>query len=80
MNIQRWIARRQPNWTRLALLLGRIEKKGLSSLNASEIREFGSLYRSVSGDLARAKTYQVGSILIQDLQAFLCALCGFSRK
>jgi len=68
MNIQRWIARRQPNWTRLALLLGRIEKKGLSSLNASEIREFGSLYRSVSGDLARAKTYQVGSIVIQDLQ------------
>lgn len=68
MNIQRWIARRQPNWTRLALLLERIEKKGLSSLNASEIREFGSLYRSVSGDLARAKTYQVGSLVIQDLQ------------
>lgn len=68
MNIQRWIARREPNWKRLDILLRQVEKKGLKSLQASEITELASLYRSVSADLARARTNQVGAILIQDLQ------------
>jgi uncharacterized membrane protein SpoIIM required for sporulation len=69
MNIQRWIARREPNWQRFIELLQQVEKRGLKSLPASEIREFASLYRSVSADLARAKTNQVGSTLIQNLQS-----------
>lgn len=68
MNIQRWIARREPNWKRLEVLLEQVEKKGLKSLPAKEIGELASLYRSVSADLARAKTHQVGNGLIQDLQ------------
>ncbi|HEY9651443.1 MAG TPA: stage II sporulation protein M [Coleofasciculaceae cyanobacterium] len=68
MNIQRWIARREPNWKRLDILLRQVETKGLKSLHASEITELASLYRSVSADLARARTNQVGAILIQDLQ------------
>jgi uncharacterized membrane protein SpoIIM required for sporulation len=68
MNIQRWIARREANWLRLEVLLKQVEKKGLKSLPASEIRELASLYRSVSADLARARTQQVGNILIQNLQ------------
>lgn len=68
MNIQRWIARREPNWKRLDSLLGRVEKKGLKSLQASEIKDLASLYRSVSADLARARTHQVGNTLVQDLQ------------
>lgn len=68
MNIQRWIARRESNWKRLEALLQKVEKKGLKSLNAEEIRELASLYRSVSADLARAKTHQVGHILVQNLQ------------
>lgn len=68
MNIKRWIARREPNWQRLDTLLTQVEKKGLKSLKASEIRELASLYRSVSADLARARTHQVGTILLQDLQ------------
>ncbi len=68
MNIQRWIARREPNWKRLDELLRQVEKKGLKSLRASEIRELASLYRSVSADLARARTNQVGNTLVQDLQ------------
>ena len=68
MNIQRWIARREPNWKRLDTLLKQVEKKGLKSLHASEIRELASLYRSVSADLARARTNQVGNTLVQDLQ------------
>ncbi len=68
MNIKRWIARREPNWQRLDALLRQVEKKGLKSLKASEIRELASLYRSVSADLARARTNQVGNILVQNLQ------------
>ncbi|HEY9611658.1 stage II sporulation protein M [Allocoleopsis sp.] len=68
MNIKRWIARREPNWQRLDALLRQVEKKGLKSLKAAEIRELASLYRSVSADLARARTNQVGIMLVQDLQ------------
>jgi uncharacterized membrane protein SpoIIM required for sporulation len=68
MNIQRWIARREPNWKRLDALLKQVEKKGLKSLQASEIRELASLYRSISADLARARTNNVGNTLVQDLQ------------
>jgi uncharacterized membrane protein SpoIIM required for sporulation len=68
MNIQRWIARREPNWKRLETLLAQVEKRGLKSLNASEIQELASLYRSVSADLARAKTHQVGQTLVHNLQ------------
>ena len=68
MNIQRWIGRREANWRRLGVILGKIDIKGLKSLNSLEIRELASLYRSVSADLARAKTHNLGEILQQDLQ------------
>ncbi|GFZ94052.1 stage II sporulation protein M [Okeania sp. KiyG1] len=68
MNINRWIKRREKNWQYLDSLLRQVEKKGLKSLPAAQIREMASLYRSVSADLARAKTHQVGNILEQDLQ------------
>lgn len=68
MNIQRWIARREPNWKRLDALLIQVEKKGLKSLRSDEIRELASLYRSVAADLARARTQQVG-IIVQNLQS-----------
>ncbi|QKQ76902.1 stage II sporulation protein M [Nostoc sp. TCL240-02] len=69
MNIQRWIARREPNWQRLDALLKQIEKRGLKSLRSAEIRELASLYRSVAADLARARTQQIGNTLIQSLQS-----------
>lgn len=68
MNIQRWIARREVNWKRLETLLNRVEKKGIKSLQALEIREMASLYRSVCADLARARTNQVGETIVRDLQ------------
>ncbi|MEC4803731.1 MAG: stage II sporulation protein M [Jaaginema sp. PMC 1079.18] len=68
MNIKRWIARREVNWQRLENLLRQLEKRGLKSLKAAQIKELASLYRSVSADLARARTHQVGHSLIQDLQ------------
>jgi uncharacterized membrane protein SpoIIM required for sporulation len=69
MNIQRWIARKEPNWKELDTLLTKVEKKGLRSLKAAEIRGMASLYRAVSADLARARTNQVGNTLIQSLQS-----------
>ncbi|MBW4569566.1 MAG: stage II sporulation protein M [Tolypothrix carrinoi HA7290-LM1] len=68
MNIQRWISRREPNWQRLDALLRRVEKKGIKSLQATEIRELASLYRSVAADLARAQTHKIGNTLTQSLQ------------
>ena len=68
MNIQRWIGRREANWKRLDALLKQVEKKGLKSLRGEEIKELASLYRSVSADLARSRTHQVGNTLIQQLQ------------
>ena len=69
MNIQRWIARREPNWKRLDALLRRAEKTGLKSLRSDEIGELASLYRSVAADLARARTQQVGNLLVENLQS-----------
>ncbi|MGK7944104.1 MAG: stage II sporulation protein M, partial [Microcystaceae cyanobacterium] len=68
MNVKRWIARREPYWKRLSNLLHKVEKQGLKKLTATEINELASLYRSVSADLARAKTHDLGSVLIKDLQ------------
>ena len=68
MNVQRWIARREPNWKRLDGLLQQAEKEGIKTLSASQIENLASLYRSVSADLARARTNKVGNIIVQDLQ------------
>jgi uncharacterized membrane protein SpoIIM required for sporulation len=68
MNIQRWIARREHSWRQLDELLNRAEKKGLATLNTADVKTLASLYRSVSADLARARTHQAGEALIQDLQ------------
>ena len=69
MDVQRWIARRETQWQKLESLLKHLETKGLKSLKADEIALLASLYRSVSADLARAKTNQLGEAVIQHLQA-----------
>lgn len=68
MNIQRWIGRREKSWRHLDQLLRQVEKKGIHSLPSRDVRRFASLYRSVSADLARAKSHNVGNAVIQDLQ------------
>lgn len=68
MNIQRWIARKEINWKTLEMLLQKVEKKGLKFLSAEEIKQLSSLYRAVSGDFARAKTYNLGKTLTLNLQ------------
>ncbi len=68
MNIQRWVARRRASWQELEQLLQQAEKRGVRSLSAVEIRRMASLYRSVSGDLTRARTQGLGSRMIHELQ------------
>ncbi|MBI4782044.1 MAG: stage II sporulation protein M [Oscillatoriophycideae cyanobacterium NC_groundwater_1537_Pr4_S-0.65um_50_18] len=68
MNIQRWVARREQTWKQLEKLLNQVEKFGIKSLKAKEIQTLASLYRSTSADLARARTQQVGNLLIENLQ------------
>ncbi|PSB24166.1 stage II sporulation protein M [Stenomitos frigidus] len=77
MNIQRWLARRQPSWRDLDTLLKKAEKQGLKALDANEIRQLASLYRSVSADLARARTNQAGELITQELQSL--ATRGYSQ-
>ncbi|MEM6752573.1 MAG: stage II sporulation protein M, partial [Cyanobacteria bacterium P01_C01_bin.38] len=67
MNIQRWIARRKPNWQRLDSLLRRVERKGWKSLEANEVGELASLYRCVVADLARARTQNLSNALVENL-------------
>jgi uncharacterized membrane protein SpoIIM required for sporulation len=69
MNIQRWIARREQSWKQLEALLKQVERRGLRSLQASEIQTLASLYRSVAADLARARTHQVGDLIVRNLQS-----------
>ncbi len=69
MNIQRWIARREPSWQQLDALLRQAETHGLADLDTDNIKALASLYRSVSADLARARTQQMGETLVQDLQS-----------
>lgn len=68
MNVKRWIARREPSWKALEQLLTQAEQKGLRSLKAAEVKQLTSLYRSVSADLARAQTREIGQQLTQELQ------------
>jgi uncharacterized membrane protein SpoIIM required for sporulation len=76
MNIKRWIARREVAWRRLEDLIARSERGGLGSLSVAEVKEFASLYRSTTADLARARTHQVGQVLTQNLQTLIVRSYG----
>jgi uncharacterized membrane protein SpoIIM required for sporulation len=66
-----WIAKRRPHWDRLAFLLTRSDREGLSGLSRTELQEMALLYRQVAADLSvlrrdeTARTYsdQVNQLL-----------------
>ncbi len=68
MNLQRWINRKEPLWKALEALLQKVDRSGLKSLSATEVRSLSSLYRTVCADLARARTHQLGQTLTYNLQ------------
>jgi uncharacterized membrane protein SpoIIM required for sporulation len=55
MNRDWFVARRRERWQRLDDLVARVEHRGLRALNAEELLELGSLYRSATSDLAVAR-------------------------
>ncbi len=55
-DLNQFLQRRQSRWKRLELLLTRVEESGLSTLDPSEVREFGALYRQTSSDLVTARS------------------------
>lgn len=69
MDIQRWVAQREKSWQDLEGLLAQAERRGLRTLSAQDIQNLASLYRSVSADLARARTHNLGSDLMRRLQS-----------
>lgn len=58
-----WIARRRPQWDRLAVLLAQTDQVGPAQLNRAQLQELALLYRQVAADLsvlrrdATARTY-----------------------
>jgi uncharacterized membrane protein SpoIIM required for sporulation len=67
MDVKQWLSRQEPNWQRLIALLNRAEKQGMKRLSAPEVQELSSLYRKVSSDLSRARTHQVGTVVVEQL-------------
>src|ERR1700737_3552686 len=67
MNVERWLKSRKPVWQNLEQLLQQVDLKGLSGLNRQQLQELGRIYRSVSGDLSRARAMN----LSQDVQVYL---------
>ena len=64
---------RQEEWSRYAELVRRGEKGGLASLSESELRAFGRLYRGLTADLARVRTYGAGPELVGALERWVGA-------
>ena len=56
MITNRWIALRQPNWSRLEALAQQAESAGLKRFTAADLREFGLLYRQAAADLSSVRT------------------------
>ena len=55
-------------WARYVDLVKKGRKRGLPSLSEEEVRAFGQLYRGVTADLARARTYGASPGLLGTVQ------------
>jgi uncharacterized membrane protein SpoIIM required for sporulation len=64
LDVHSYVAQRSPDWSRLELMLGQIERVGLTKLSLPEARHFARLYRRVSTDLALARSLPVQASLL----------------
>jgi uncharacterized membrane protein SpoIIM required for sporulation len=51
----RWIEKRKPYWDRLALIIEKTGRRGLSVLTYAELSDLGLLYRQIAADLASVR-------------------------
>jgi uncharacterized membrane protein SpoIIM required for sporulation/uncharacterized RDD family membrane protein YckC len=70
---ERFLARKRDAWETFHKLATRMERSGLGALGAGEIPGFAAQYREVAADLARARTYQVDSRVIEYLERVVSA-------
>lgn len=57
----------KPRWDELSRLLDQIDRRGLKALNATELEEFGRLYRQTTVHLAQARAEQRDERLVDHL-------------
>jgi uncharacterized membrane protein SpoIIM required for sporulation/uncharacterized RDD family membrane protein YckC len=62
------LRRQRPRWEAWRTLLERARRRGLPALPESDVAEFAALYREVTADLARARTYGASSALLSNLE------------
>jgi uncharacterized membrane protein SpoIIM required for sporulation/uncharacterized RDD family membrane protein YckC len=62
------LRRQRPRWERWRELLDQAGRGGLSGLPEPQVSEFASLYREVTADLARARTYRASPPLLSSLE------------
>lgn len=77
MDLNEFLDRGRPRWTRLSKLLDRIEGKGLKALELDEAREFGRLYRAASSDLLWARSHAASAELVEFLNDLVAR--GYSQ-
>jgi uncharacterized membrane protein SpoIIM required for sporulation len=63
----RFVAQRAASWNRLEELLRQVERGGVRSLGLPAARELAALYRSVSGDLLRARAEHANASVVDYL-------------
>jgi uncharacterized membrane protein SpoIIM required for sporulation len=62
-----WMDYRKDNWNRLDALLRQVERSGVKSLTAAELRELGLLYRQAAADLSTVRADRTSRTLEQYL-------------
>ncbi|TVP51342.1 MAG: hypothetical protein EA350_00150, partial [Gemmatimonadales bacterium] len=62
------LRRQRPRWERWRELLNQARRGGLSGLPEPQVSEFASMYREVTADLARARTYRASAPLLSSLE------------
>jgi len=70
---ERFLARKRETWEAFRTLALRMERAGVGALTPGEIPGFAAQYREIAADLARARTYQVDSRVIEYLERVVSA-------
>ncbi len=70
---EKFVARKTDRWSDFRVLADRASKKGLDSLEATELPDFAARYREVAADLARARTYGAPAPVRHQLERLVAA-------
>lgn len=70
---ERFLAKKRDGWETFRKAAVSMERSGVSALSAAEIPAFAAQYREVAADLARARTYQLDSRVIEYLERVVSA-------